>query len=345
MLNVLRYLNSKIYSKLQVKLRAGLAIATVAAASVAVGTTGCSNQQFALGSSNATFAQKASYISNVDVLWVIDSSGSMTPRQAGLASQVSSFVDKLNQTGLNYNMAVTTMDMSSAGARGHFIAQAGTPTVLNAATPNLIATLQDRLQPGATGSILAKGMDSVKAALTSPLITGANSGFLRSDATLVLIFLSDDNDKSTSFDDVAFLNSIKPPLANGDKAWVAQFLGVTPDDPNCKSAEWSTGVAGTRYINMASASGGTSQSICDSDFGRALTNVHKVLVSLLVEFSLDQVPNISTIQVSVNGVIIPKSDTNGWTYDSTNNAIRFHGDAVPAPNASIHVDFTPSGMK
>ena len=235
MLNVLR--NLKLKSKLPTAL-----IATA----IGLLSTSCSGQKFGLDSTSAAFAQKASYISNVDILWVIDSSGSMTPRQAGLAANVPGFITNLNLTGLNYNMAVTTMDMSSAGAKGRFIAQAGTPTVLNAATPNLVATLQARLQPGATGSILEKGMDSVKAGLTTSMLAGANSGFMRSDAILVVIFLSDEDDKSTVFDDVAFFNSSHPPLVTGDKSWVVQFLGVTPTDPTCKTSAWDYTDPGTR---------------------------------------------------------------------------------------------------
>ena len=321
-------------------------IRTIAAVAVAVfATVACSNQKFGLEPVNSTFGQRASYITDVDILWVIDTSGSMAPRQAGLASKLGQFVNNLNSTRLNYQMAVTTMDMSSAGAKGRWIAQSGTPFVLKPSTPNLLSLLQGHIQAGAGGSVLERGMEAVRAGLSAPLLNGANTGFLRDSSLLVVIFLSDENDKSASFDDVAFLDSIKPPLPYGDKGWVAQFLGVTPDDPSCKTTEWGYSEAGSRYINLANTSGGAAESICDNDFGRALTNVNKRLTSLLVEFFLDRKPAVETIQVTVNGAIILKSDINGWSYNEARNSIRFHGDAVAGPDAVIHVDFDPIGLK
>lgn len=318
---------------------------TALATAMLAATVACSNQKFGLEPVNSTFGQRASYITDVDILWVIDTSGSMAPRQAGLAAKLGQFVSNLNATRLNYQMAVTTMDMSSSGAKGRWIAQSGTPYVLKPGTPNLLSLLQGRIQAGAGGSVLERGMEAVRAGLSAPLISGANAGFLRDNSLLVVIFLSDENDKSASFNDVAFLDSIKPPLPYGDKGWVAQFLGVTPDDPSCKTTEWGYSEAGSRYINLANVSGGATESICDNDFGRALSNVNRRLTSLLVEFFLERKPAVPTIQVSVNGVIIPKSDSNGWSYNEASNSIRFHGDAVPGPDAQIHVDFEPIGLK
>ncbi len=317
----------------------------LACAAISLSSAGCTKQTFGLAPENASFGQKATFITDVDILWVIDTSGSMGPRQAGLAAQLGGFISNLNATRLNYQMAVTTMDMGSAGARGRWIAQSGTPFILKADTPDLLSLLQGRIMAGDQGSVLERGMESVRAALTPPLVDGVNKGFMRKNSLLVVIFLSDENDKSAVFDDVAFLDSIHPPLPFGDKSWVVQFMGVTPDDPSCKTSEWGYSEPGVRYINMAQASGGAAESICDADFGRALTNVNARLKELLVEFPLDRLPNVDTIQVFVNGKKVPKSDTNGWSYVEAKNSIRFHGEAVPGPDASINVDFTPQGAK
>jgi hypothetical protein len=321
------------------------ALALMAMVGVFATSVSCSKQQFALEMGVASFSQKASFITDVDILWVIDTSGSMAPRQEGLAAQVGPFVAKLNATRLNYHMAVTTMDMSASGEKGRFLAQAGTPAVLTAQTPNLVSTLQGRIKAGASGSLLEKGMESVKTALSGPVATGVNAGFLRPNSLLVVIFLSDENDKSTVFDDVGFFNSIHAPLPYGDKSWVVQFLGVTPTDPTCQTTGWGYSDPGTRYINLANASGGAAESICDNDFGRALTNVNQRLTSLLVEFLLGRKPLVATIQVTVNGMIVQKSDVDGWSYFEPNNSIRFHGTAVPGPDSNIHVDFEPEGLK
>ena len=106
---------------------------------------------------NAKFSQSASFITDVDVLWVIDTSGSMAPRQAGLASQVGSFVSKLNSTRLNYQMAVTTMDMSSSGERGRFLAQAGSLDAKDRAIDTRVARLRRKLDTDAIVTVRGHG--------------------------------------------------------------------------------------------------------------------------------------------------------------------------------------------
>jgi hypothetical protein len=317
----------------------------IVATAVLASVSGCSRQAFNLESEEKVYGQKAKYITDVDILWVIDSSGSMAKHQDLLSSQVNVFVNALNDTRLNYQIAVTSMDMSANGDKGRFLARSGTPLILNPKTPNLTAILEDRLRLGNSGSFTERGMEAVRAALTPPLSNGMNAGFLRPNALLVLIFLSDENDKSAVFDDVALLDQLRPALPLGDRSWVAHFLGVVPNEPSCKTTEWGYSYPGYRYINLAKASGGVSEAICDADFRRALTNVKSRLLELITEFPLNRKPLIETIKVYVNGVLIPKSNTDGWSYDAVKNSIRFHGSAVPGPDTSIHVTFDPEGLR
>jgi hypothetical protein len=317
----------------------------IMAAAVLASGSGCNTQTFGLQGEDKVYGQKAKYITDVDILWVIDSSGSMAKHQDLLSSQVNVFVNALNDTRLNYQIAVTTMDMSANGDKGRFLARSGTPLILNPRTPNLTAILEDRLRIGNSGSFTERGMEAVRAALTPPLSNGLNTGFLRPNALLVLIFLSDENDKSVIFDDVALLDQLRPALPLGDRSWVAHFLGVVPNEPSCKTTEWGYSYPGYRYINLANASGGVAEPICDADFRRALTNVKSRLLELITEFLLSRKPLVDTIKVYVNGVLIPRSNADGWSYDAVKNSIRFHGPAVPGPDASVHVTFDPEGLR
>src|SRR5258706_8323439 len=70
-----------------------------------------------------TYNQQAA--SRIDVLWVIDNSGSMAPRQENLAKNAQSFMDVFAKSGVDYRIAITTTDIFKE--RGQFV---GTPKIL-----------------------------------------------------------------------------------------------------------------------------------------------------------------------------------------------------------------------
>lgn len=318
------------------------ALAALAVASASA----CSPANFGVAPASEEFAQSVTYAKDVDVLWMIDTSTSMDKHQNLLAAQMGIFVDSLNETGLNYQVAVTTMDMGSSGEKGRFVAQSGTPAILTAQTPDLKNVLSNRLRLGANGSPVERGQEALKAALTAPNITtGANKGFLRPNSLLVVVFLSDEEDQSANQDYAAFLDEIRPPLATGERSWVSHVMGVMPNDPSCTTAEWGYSSVAYRYMSLATASGGVSESICDADLRRALTNVKARILEIATEYKLDRKPIVSTIQVVVNGQPVPKDSVNGWSYIAEKNSIRFHGNAVPKPGSGIRVNFDPEGLK
>lgn len=303
---------------------------------------GCSEQKFAVQAKAEEFGQSVTYTRKVDILWVIDTSSSMAVHQDRLSSQVGLFVSALNDTGLDYQMAVTTMDMSSTGAKGKFIANQGEPAILGSQLTNLSTILASRLRVGQDGSPLERGLQSMKAALSSPLTLNSNKGFLRQDSLLVVIFLSNEDDQSIADDYEGFLNTTRPPLPLGGRSWIAQFLGSVPNEPSCQAAEWGYQSYGTAYINLAELSGGVAEAICDGDLRRALTNVKARVLEVLTAWQLDKKPIVSSIVVKVDDVVVPQSETNGWTYDESANVIRFHGDSVPKAGSKIKVEFDPS---
>ena len=75
--------------------------------------TGCGNDSpsFALLPDSDTFEQSADNINNkIDILWVIDNSGSMQTSQANVQANFQSFISEFEAKGLDFQMAVTTTD-------------------------------------------------------------------------------------------------------------------------------------------------------------------------------------------------------------------------------------------
>lgn len=296
--------------------------------------------QFGLSPETETFAQRYQYNNKVDILWVVDSSQTMASHQQTLAQQFPSFIDVLIQKGMDFRLAVTTMDMSSGGERGAFV---GSTKVLGLNTPNLKNLFSSNIQVGNQGSSLERGLESMKAALSPAMLAGANAGFLRSDAVLVVIFVTDEDDHSsgTTTSYVDFMNQLKPSFQYGAKGWFANFIGFLNPSGSCQATGTPTD-PGDRYLDLVTASYGLNESICSGALASALGNIRERIAEMVTEYRLGREPIESTIQVVIDGNVIAKDSINGWTYHPENYSIHFHGAAIPAANQDVRITYQPT---
>ncbi len=309
---------------------------------------GCSKQNFILEPESTTFGNIVEYNKEVDILMVVDTSGSMVQHQQSLSDQIGSFVGALDKTKLDYRIAVTTMDMGNGGGGGRFLTGPGSaPAVLPFSHPSLVTTLAARIRAGQDGSPVERGLEAMKASLSPPLSATANAGFMREGALLVVVILSNENDKSVTDDYIGFLNNLKPPSENtGERSWIAHFIGVQPNDKSCLTSTWNYFNPGLRYKELSDISGGRNESICTVDLSVAVENIKARIIEIVTEYSLGpRKAREASIRVYVNGTLLENDETNGWTYNPSRNSITFHGIGVPAPGSLIHVDYDPEGTK
>ena len=88
--------------------------------------------------------------------------------------------------------------------------------------------------------------------------------------------------------------------------------------------------------------GGTANSLC-APFDTSLDNISSTVATKVTAiFHLDKKPVVSSIRVIIDGVIIPESNTEGWSYDAVKNQITIFG-SIYMPNAgsSIIINFDP----
>ncbi len=309
--------------------------------SFALGLCACSQKvQFGLPPGANNFGQSVAYNNKVDIIWIMDNSSSMLQHQNALSTQVPVMIQKLNALKLDYHMGVITTSMGNGGNGGVFI---GSPLFLTNATADIGNVMASRLVVGETGDNLERGIDSLVSVLSPSYLNGPGAGFLRSDAFLAVIALSDEDDQSarTLSNVTDFLDSVKPRWIDGTRSWSMNFIGVLVDSTQCRGFN-NHADPGEFYKSLASASNGTQESICSTDFTSAVTNIRARLVQILTDFKLKQIPDVSTITVFINGQSSPQDAANGWTYESTGNLVRFHGTAIPPADAAIVVNFTPA---
>ncbi len=304
---------------------------------------GCNQDQvFDLPAESQTFGQEVKYNSKVDVLWVIDSSESMQSQQANISNQVDAILDKMVAAKLDFNVGFTNMDMGKNGIGG--ILQ-GNPSYLRLDTADLRSLMQQRFNYP-VGSSIERGLESMKSVLNPLSQQSSNKGFLRDEALLVVIFLTNEDDESSGLtkDYIDFLDSVKKPFPDGSRSWVAHFIGVTEAVGSCRTL-FMYSEPGTRYMDLVAESGGISSTICTADLRVALDNIRRAIIHRLTDFVLDRRPVLASIHVYVNGKEVLQNDENGWSYLTETNSIRFNGSAVPAADASIVIDFKPAEAK
>lgn len=266
----------------------------------------------------------------IDVLWVIDNSGSMYQERDRVMREIERFFAWFTALELVYHMGVVTTDVLNPAYAGKLV---GTPAYVTPDTPDPSGTLAaaiayDGIEMGAEA-----GLQAMQLALTEPLRSGANAGFYRDDARLFVIFLTDEDDQSdpAAAAYVSFLEGLK---ADPSRIFVAAIVGDAevgctgecPDGP--QEAE-----EGDKYLEVAAAFGGFEESICTCDLAPALERMGFESTWYARAFPLTQaVGSPSMITVWVDGETV-----GGWTYDPAPNAVVF--ETAPPVGAEIVVRY------
>jgi hypothetical protein len=290
----------------------------------------------------------------VDILWVVDNSGSMCEEQADLRANFNNFITRLNEIGADFQLAVVTTDMQAPDESGRFqnipdgtqgpsctqsVDISHCPTENGEEAPPLIIRSEDkryRLEDGnldvdklqrdfgcnattgTTGYGFEMGLEAAKTSLDITLRTGYNAGFLRDDAYLAVIFLTDENDCSDRgrLDKVNgnvcewFSDQLVPvseyvdfftQLKNGDPSRVIMAGIIAPDaglrpgpgedvNPSCVSTS-GEGYAGYRYEELIRSFEASSTSdICNPPFDNALSALADLIVETVDNRCLTQPP-------------------------------------------------------
>ncbi len=258
--------------------------------------------------------------SAADLLFVVDNSGSMSEEQTNLTSNVESFITTMVEVDADWQIGVITTD--SPSFRGDIIHY-------DDADPE--SEFVTQATPGTGGSGDEQGNEMAYQSLSPGGDAGPGSDFLRDEARLNIVVISDETDSSRSpwVDYVNYFWSLKP-----DTDMVVEHA-IAGDWPSgC-----ATAVAGTGYYESVSATGGLYLSICATDWSSHLSSIAEVAATDLSSFELTDFPVPSTIVVTVDGVV----QTSGWTYDSADNAVNFDDDHIPAGGSTIEVEYALYG--
>jgi hypothetical protein len=170
----------------------------------------CMAQPFTFVGNGNTVVDQASETlpsSTVDILFVVDNSGSMADKQATLRNSAEAFVAELAKTNVNYHLGVVTTDLYAPTDGGRLRMGVPGPQFLTAPGPldpqaaqkraALVASFNATVsQLGIGGSSQEAGLGAVTMALNpaDPSIKALNQGFMRSEADLAVVIVTDEDD-------------------------------------------------------------------------------------------------------------------------------------------------------
>jgi len=243
----------------------------------------------------------AAMCSEMDLLFVIDNSGSMMQEQTNLIANFPTFVNVLDASGLNYRVAVTTtarnynyniatplgnIPASTSGESGEMLKKGSmTKRWLDKGDPNLSATFSTLANVGTGGSGDEMPLGGMRDAFEDRMADGTNMGFHRPNALLGVVILTDEND--CSYEQSVNLNlgeslcqNQQEPVANY-KTFMDSYAGnatrwaaaiVAGPGPGACSSAFGDADEATRLIQFKGLVGTNAimSSICDGDLSVSL---------------------------------------------------------------------------
>lgn len=350
-------------TKLNTLLLTGLALAIMACSS---GT------DFNLNGEENVFQQSVTQTQvKVDILWVVDNSGSMATSQSNVSSNFQSFIQKFQQKNFDFQIAVTTTsawrapvdnDPSLARFKDGTAATSYTGvTVIKPDTPNLEQTFITNIEQGLNGSGDERGWQSLSETLS--LQANLDEPFPRQGALLAVIFLTDEDDFSHDG-----TNNLQPGGNYNDPAlhdpmiyhdFLANLTNSTPEKRNfivntigifdqacldTLNTTWTGRKIAQRYMGVTDLTGGYRGSLCD-DFSDIMEGISDTIIENTASYVLNREPVIDSIEVKVDGVVIPKDPVNGWSYDPATLTVSLHGDSIPGSGQEVNITFDPIGLQ
>lgn len=289
---------------------------------------------------------------DVDVLFVLDNSGSMTDKQNNLMVNTARFMQYALDQGVDFHIGITTTGIQpyaggfvtcpggvDGGEAGRlFPANGLRPRWITPSTPDAARTFADNVQVGICHWD-EQGLEAAWLALSSPLVDSAqaprsqlpndgNLGFYRPDAKLSVIIVSDEEDHSPKSPATytTFFRGLKGP-GNEDRVKVHSVVGR-----GCGAAAEE----GLRYMDVSNATGGLVLPICSNDWGSILGQLAEQTFGNRLRFPLSGTPE-GTIEVAIDG-----APTSGWTYDRSKNEVVFAESDAPLAGSTITIRYIPA---
>lgn len=252
-------------------------------------------------------------VDGVDIIWVIDRSGSMNIHEANLMAGIDAMMQALPLGG--WRIVMISTDPLQAATESQF------PLV----TGDDMADAEEMYNLMGTGT-REQGFEALRAYIED---NPYSATWMRHDAALLVVFVSDEEDQSMTFIDVPDFTDWYMARRFGN-VYLASIVNVEKIDTVCVD-EYPTSYIGRRYMEATDYMFGTVVDICSDDWSPGVNDA-TVQIEPIITVELTHEPVPETIRVFVSGSLY--SD---WTYDASRQAVDFT--VVPSGGQLVEVGY------
>jgi hypothetical protein len=253
-------------------------------------------------------------VDGVDILWVIDTSGSMHRFDAQLLLGIETMLSALPPT--SWRLAMIPNDPSRAILENQFPLVPG----------------DDILDAEAMYSSMGRGgFDSVyEYIINNPYA----ATWMRPDAGLLVVFVSDEQEQSDSHfidvpDFISWYRSIR-----GGSVFAASIINLDATESVCLTSPNPIDV-GTRYMDATAAFSGNIIDICADDWTAGVADA-AASIEPHESWILSHSPVEESIRVFLNGAVQDSGMTT-WTYSASDNTVYFH--TIPGGSTLVEIGY------
>ena len=272
----------------------------------------------------------------VDILWLIDDSPSMTIHQNNVANNFAQFISNFDATSttgmsLDFNMGIITTTHYTDN-----LVDSSSPLNLASLKSNknaFITEFKNKVKVGDRGNNIEKGF------LATTTFLNGNTSWIRDNAYLAIIYLSNEDDFSTlpgedRSTDRKAAASIQP-WVDRIQSHKSQAKGMVKIYSIVNQTHVRPNSRGDRYVYASTATGGITGDI-GGDFSTILTNMGNDIVEINQAYPLSKKATITSIVVKVDGVVI---DATKWDYNQSSRTIKFKAGHIPSAGSNITIDY------
>jgi hypothetical protein len=279
----------------------------------------------AVGVQRETFTQGSA---EVDILLVIDDSCSMADEQNSLAANFAAFMSAASTGNGNWRVGVTTTDTFSV--RGQLLRSAGNPSFLTPTTPNVANLFADKVRVGVSGSGYEQPFAAMAQAVTEPNRSGANAGFLRQNAALAVVIVTDALEQSPNSVG-SYLAAVRAAKQNRNELVSVSVVG--PFSPTSSTCSTEGAVDVSRYSSIITQTNGVRSDICTQNWAMDLESISRNVFGSRRTFELSgQARSSADVTVRIDGMV-----SSGWTYSGATNAVTFS--TPPPPGSVVEIEY------
>jgi hypothetical protein len=248
----------------------------------------------------------------VDIIWIIDGSGSMNNDQQKILQGIQDMLHSL--PSLNWRLMIISMTPYESSGTQWF------PLIPGDDYHDALTMMNQNVQGNHEN-----GFDSLYEFLENNQFA---RNWLRDEAALLALFVSDEDDASTSaFPTVQTFSGWLD--SQREHVFVSSIVNVIPEDSECASP---LAAVGTRYMELTSIYNGKIIDICSEDWSAGVADA-STQIQLREWLELSRVPlNGQEIYVFVDGQ--PWHD---WHYDSSDNRVYF--DIIPDEETLVEIAY------